>query len=526
MSLPPSGFSLSSSRWPSWISTAASLSPTELAQWVETLPPEALEAIQELEAAAQPRSNKYLDAYRRKEPRFPSATQRAGMLLDDREHVLFGGATGGGKSSWLLGEAAKYLDVPGYSALIFRRKYTDLTQPDALIPRSREWFREWLAKGATWNGELKQWTFPTSDPARPAVLKFGYMDSKGDEENYQGAAAHFWGFDEAGQFDPSQMEYLQTRARRPLGSEIPIRFRYTANPGGRSHDWLVQKFVMSTDRNWVFVPSFARDNPGLDVADYVRRLDAISDPVLRAQMRDGDWGAVDRSGLVCPEWTSEVEAACCYDYARKPAFYTVYAGADPGSTDMFVVLWGFVDFIGQRLVVLDERWWRNPRTDEVGDATVEVEKQHFAEDLKAERIDAVQRFTDIDHRFVADLRHKPWCVAFTPTQKTDHDMWERMLRTAIRRGQVIIHPRCELLLRTLRHARRKANGDYERTEGTGHADAWAALLYLFRNVNWNRNPYPPVAQEARSPFESPKPVARTFAQRAAAGALPSFKPLG
>lgn len=485
---------------------------------METLPPEALEAIQELEAATQPRLNKYLRQYMAREPRFPSPTQRAGLILENTEHVLFGGSAGGGKSSMLLGAALQYVDVPGYSAGLFRRKYTDLRQPDALIPRSHEWLK---GTDAHWKGDDMQWVFPSG-----AVLKFGYMDGANDHLNYQGAAFQFVGFDESGQMEPFQMEFMQTRSRRLAGSEVPIRFRYTANPGGRAHDWLVQRFLMSTDPNWVFIPSLARDNPGLDVADYVRRLDAISDPVLRAQMRDGDWGAVDRSGLVCPEWTPEVEAACCYDYARKPAYYTVYAGADPGSTDMFVVLWGFVDFIGRRLIILDERWWRNPRTDEVGDAAVEVERQHFGDDLKSERIDAVQRFTDIDHRFVADLRHKPWCVAFTPTQKTDHDMWERMLRTAIRQGQVVIHPRCELLLRTLRHARRKDNGDYERTEGTGHADAWAALLYLFRNVNWNRNPFPAVAQEARSPFEPPKPVARTFAQRAAVGALPSFKPLG
>jgi hypothetical protein len=470
-----------------------------------------------MEAALQPRSNKYLDAYRRKEPRFPSPTQRAGLLLNDREHVLFGGAAGGGKSSWLLGSALEFVDVPGYSAILFRRKYTDLRQPGALIPRSHEWLK---GTDAHWRGDNMEWAFPSG-----AVLKFGYMDGAMDHENYQGAEFQFVGFDESGQMETSQMTYMQTRTRRLLGSEVPIRFRYTANPGGRAHDWLVQQFMLSMDPNWVFVPSLARDNPGLDVVDYVRRLDAISDPVLRAQMRDGDWGAVDRSGLVCPEWAPEVEAACLNPDYGPPAYFTVYVGADPGSTDLFVLLWAFFDFVNARLVVVDERWFRNPRTEEVGDAAVEVERQHFAEAKAAGRIDAFQRFTDIDHRFVADLKAKPWHLNFAPTQKTDHDLWERQLRTAIRQGRITIHPRCELLLRTLRHARRKDNGDYERTEGTGHADAWAALLYLYRNVNWQRNPFP-VVEAPSHPLSPPKPVARTFAQRAAAGALPSFKPLG
>lgn len=475
-----------------------------------------LEALSQLEAAAQPRSNKYLDAYRRKEPRFPSPTQRAGLLLNDREHVLFGGAAGGGKSSWLLGSALEFADVPGYSAILFRRKYTDLRQPGALIPRSHEWLK---GTDAHWRGDNMEWAFPSG-----AVVKFGYMDGAMDHENYQGAEFQFVGFDESGQMETSQMTYMQTRTRRLLGSDVPIRFRYTANPGGRAHDWLVQNFMLKMDPNWVFVPSLARDNPGLDVADYVKRLDAISDPVLRAQMRDGDWGAVDRSDLVCPEWTPETEAACMYDYGR-PTYYTVYAGADPGNKDLFVVLWGFLDFVNARLVIVAESYFSNPRTEQVGDAVVEQERLHFGADRDAGRIDGFQRFTDVDLRFVADLRGKPWCVAFSPTQKNEHERWERELRTAIRQGRIIIHPRCELLLRTLRHARRKPNGDYERTEGTGHADAWAALSYLYRNVNWGRNPFPAVTPP-RSPFAPPAPVARTFAQRAAVGALPSFKPLG
>ncbi len=484
---------------------------------METLPPETVEELAALEASMRPRVNKYLRQYIEHVPTFPSPTQRAGMLLNDRKHVLFGGAAGGGKSDWLMGSALEFADVEGYSAILFRRKFTDLSQADALIPRSHKWLR---GTDAHWNGTERQWTFPSG-----AILKFGYMDGGLDHENYQGAAYQFVGFDESGQLEPSQMQYMQTRTRRLLGSTVPIRFRYTANPGGKAHDWLVENFVLSTNPDWVFIPSLARDNPGLDVQDYVTRLSAITDPVLRAQMLNGDWGAVDRSGLVCPEWTPEVEAACLNPDYGPPAYFTVYAGVDPGSRDLFVLLWAFFDFVNARLVVVDERWFRNPRTEEVGDAAVEVEKQHFGEAKAADRIDAFQRFTDIDHRFVADLRAKPWHINFSPTQKTDHDLWERQLRTAIRQGRIIIHPRCELLLRTLRHARRKDNGDYERTEGTGHADAWAALLYLYRNVNWQRNPFP-VVETPRHPLAPPKPVARTFAQRAASGALPSFKPLG
>ena len=473
-----------------------------------------MEALTALERASRPRTNKYLEAYKHREPRFPSATQRAGMCLDHVPHVLFGGSAGGGKSSWILGEAAKYLDVPGYASIIFRRKYTDLMQPDALIPRSHEWLK---GTDAHWQADRMQWAFPSG-----AVLKFGYMDGAQDHLNYQGAAFQSVNFDESGQMVPTQMEFMQTRARRLVGSNVPIRFRYTANPGGSAHDWLVQRFMLDANPSWVFISSLARDNPGLDVADYMSRLDAITDPVLRAQMRDGDWSAVDRTGLICPEWTPELEDMCTSPDYGTPNYYTVYAGADPGNRDLFVLLWGFLDFVNGRLVIVDERQFYNPSTPEVGDEAAECERIHFAKDHADGRIDGFQRFTDIDHRFVQDLKAKPWHLTFNPTQKTDHSMWERKMRGDIKQGRIHIHPRCELLLRTLRHARRKENGDYERTKETGHADAWAALLYMYRNVNWQRNPFP--APRVGHGLK-PEPTFRTHAQRAANGALPSVKPL-
>ncbi len=47
--------------------------------------------------------------------------------------ALYGGAAGGGKSFALLMAALQYVSVPGYNALLLRRTYRDLQQPEALI---------------------------------------------------------------------------------------------------------------------------------------------------------------------------------------------------------------------------------------------------------------------------------------------------------------------------------------------------------------------------------------------------------
>jgi hypothetical protein len=457
---------------------------------------------------------------------FPSVTQHAFLLTDETPHVLFGGARGGGKSEALLAAALQYVDVPGYAALLFRKTFQDLQQPQALLERARKYLH---GLDAHWQGHNMQWRFPSG-----AVLKFAYLEHKDDVENYQGAEAQYWGFDEAGQLDPRSMETLTLSARRTSILHVPIRFRYSANPGGRAHEWLVERFVRGAPENGNrFIPSRAVDNPGLDLDDYLPRLDAISDPILRAQMRDGDWGAMDRTGLVCPEWTPSVEVECVKDVDHFEQFVTCYAGADPGghskeqARDMFGMVWAHHNFLAGHLLVTDEFACRNPDTETIGRQAIATEAMRWGPEepvaqsrvlkemnLPAEqwstlrregRIHRTFRVTDPDGRLVNDLKRDPWRLTWVPTAKDSAAVWERELRTAIRQHRVHVHRRCTRLLKTLKYARYTDSGDYERTEETGHADLWKALVYLWRcaSAQWNVNPFPPPSAIREDMYRQP-----------------------
>ena len=220
-------------------------------------------------------------------PHRPHPKQAEFIALDCRE-ALYGGAAGGGKSDALLMAALQYVHVPGYAALILRRTFRDLNQPDAIMARSHAWLR---GTAARWNDRDKRWTFPSG-----ATLTFGYLDTENDVYQYQGAALQFIGFDELTQFPERPYRYLFSRLRRLHGVDVPLRMRAATNPGGLGHEWVRRRFIEPGSPERPFVPAKLRDNPSLDADEYRASL-AELDTTTRQQLEDGVW-VRDADGLV------------------------------------------------------------------------------------------------------------------------------------------------------------------------------------------------------------------------------------
>lgn len=227
-------------------------------------------------------------------PYLPTTRQQMFLLLNGEE-ALFGGAAGGGKSVALLMAALQYVDVPGYSALLLRRTYQDLSQPRALMDLSKEWLSP---TDARWSEAKKQWRFPSN-----ATLSFGYLESENDKYQYQSAAYNFIGFDELTQFLETQYTYLFSRLRRLVTQNVPLRMRAASNPGGVGHDWVKKRFVDTKTRHpgSVFIKSLLDDNPHLDRESYNRTLQNL-DSVTRRQLRLGDWTARGATSMFSRMW--------------------------------------------------------------------------------------------------------------------------------------------------------------------------------------------------------------------------------
>lgn len=217
-------------------------------------------------------------------PHAPTPKQHAFLWLRCRE-AFFGGAAGGGKSDALLMAALQYANISGYAAIIFRKTYTDLELPGAIMDRAQAWL---MGTDAKWNNNDKEFTFPSG-----AKLTFAYLAKPKDKYRYQGAEFQFIAFDELTQFEEDDYTYLASRLRRPSDpdnplSHVPLRLRGASNPGGVGHLWVKERFIDGRNPDRVFIPSMLEDNPHLDQEGYEESL-ALLSPVERAQLRFGDW---------------------------------------------------------------------------------------------------------------------------------------------------------------------------------------------------------------------------------------------
>lgn len=224
--------------------------------------------------------------------------------------------------------ALQYVDIPGYSAILFRKTYQDLSLAGGLIPRSKEWLIETDAK---WNDQTKTWHFPSG-----ASLSFGYMDSKDDHYRYQGSEYQFIGWDELTQFTEAKYKYMYSRLRAKVENNVPLRVRSASNPGGVGHLWVKKRFIDSETREKeaVFIPAKVYDNKHIKISEYVDSLNYL-DPVTRARYLEGDWTITESGKMFKREWFPVVEAVpqklaltCAWDLAATEP----KDGSDPDYT--------------------------------------------------------------------------------------------------------------------------------------------------------------------------------------------------
>lgn len=315
---------------------------------------------------------------------------RPGVKL--AEEMLFGGASGGGKS--FLARAvgvsicAKW---PGIRVPLFRRKYTELE--DSHIPWIQQEVRPPIAEYNRGRHELEF--------SNGSVLMFRHCENEQDVYDYLTAE---WGgliIDQAEQFTPFMLKFLRHRVRASKERYPhwrPVIF-ISANPGGVSHEYLRTNFVEARkDEQGVqtfepgvgipvapeqmftapleeggmrrcYFPAKLQDNPALDREEYLRRLQGLP-AHLRDAYINGDWSLVP--GAFFEEWMPltiegkpwhiwpEAFARDFYQIPESqlfppPEWTTRWTGTDGGFADPWCTLWA-VRAPDRRVILWRERY--------------------------------------------------------------------------------------------------------------------------------------------------------------------------
>lgn len=258
------------------------------------------------------------------------------MFADcEADVAIYGGAAGGGKSWALLYEAAKWVHLRKYRAILFRRTVPELTGGGGLWDESFELYSH--LEGRQRAGNNLDWTFP-----KGARIEFRHMAREADRKSHQGRQYALIGFDELTHFTAAQFWYLLSRNRTSIKGFRPY-VRATCNPDPDSFVadliawWIdedgypiperagVVRYFVRLDEalhwydtreaaaeahpdqpslSFTFIPSRLRDNPKLLEADpgYRGRLMNL-DRVTRARLigdeeRGGNWRVRAAAGLV------------------------------------------------------------------------------------------------------------------------------------------------------------------------------------------------------------------------------------
>ena len=257
------------------------------------------------------------------------------------QELMFGGARGGGKSDFLLGDFLQDIGLGAiWRGIIFRKSYPELEE---LITRAKEIYAPF---GAIYKVADKTFVFPSG-----STLKMRHVETESDCDKYQGHQYTWIGWDELTNW-PNLKSYKKLKACLRSAHGVPHkRIRCSANPGGVGHHEVKAYFVdptpkgmeliINTDEDGyettrMFIPSRVYDNKKLLDADpgYIARLREIGSPELVRAWLEGDWSVI--TGAYFPEFSVDKHVLKPF---KCPAHWMRFRSMDWGSATPFCVLW-------------------------------------------------------------------------------------------------------------------------------------------------------------------------------------------
>lgn len=179
-------------------------------------------------------------------------------------------------------------------------------------------------------------------------------------------------------------------------------------------------------------------------------------------------------------------------YWEKPPHFDTYVSLDIGGKDLTFAIFAYYDFQNAKIVIEDEVVIE--RRDMVSDylaAQIKLKENERFINLDSGEIVTPKRVADNNNVVLLNDLQRKHGLMFVPTLKDDFDAALNNTRLLIKNKKVIINPRCKNLISHLESGIwNKSKTSFARSSEHGHFDGIAALIYLLRNINFDKNPFP------------------------------------
>lgn len=277
---------------------------------------------------------------------------------------FFGGSRGGGKSDCLLGRHLLGADKYGHqwNGLVVRRKYKEFNE---LRRRIDELILQGLpAERIGGDQQINHIRFRNgAEIILAAIMRIELVN------DWVGHQFTEISIDECTTFPffIRMIDKLRGSLRSPHG--VPCHMFGTGNPGGSGHMQVKEFFKLGSagqavginpydvfeelEETRVFIPSFLHENVILWEKDpkYVKRLMAISDPMLRRAWLEGDWDVFIGQAFYWSQDRHVIKDFPIPDYAP------IYMTFDWGYGKPFSIGWWFLDADGRFYRCLEWYGW-------------------------------------------------------------------------------------------------------------------------------------------------------------------------
>lgn len=252
------------------------------------------------------------------------------------------------------------------------------------------------------------------------------------------------------------------------------------------------RFMAEAEARGAYMHASVRESDLISPEEIDLYCDELGGPTSSRWLREGEARiVVDETRAVLPEWQGLEAAGRLVLEVPHATHFDAYVAADLGYLDLTVVLFGWWDFLNARLVIEDELVLERTTSAEIQRLTAAKERELWGGRSPFRRVADASLITVADMRALQRQVEDDDDGAWTPPRKDDKEAAINALRVGLTRGQVVVHPRCRTLIAHARHAIWNARRtEFERSADDGHFDAVDALLYMWRAVVREKNPFP------------------------------------